>query len=161
MTSFTIEMSKITKDRPRVTFKGKRPHTYTPEATHEAEDMILMAYRAAGGVYHGADCPIQVDFVAHIRIPKKYARKYKPGNLAYQLENKDRDNIDKLILDALQPPKEIKALAKQARDGGKELLSGYAYYNDAQVCTTDKIRKVWTDGPTRIDVSVSVPESGW
>lgn len=80
---FVVQGDPLSKERPRL---GKGGRTYTPKATVNAEEVILWAYRLAGGKRR-TDEGIRYG-VSLVLLQKAYARR-------------DVDNMQKLILDAL------------------------------------------------------------
>jgi len=78
------------KQRPRITFRGEKPHAYTPKATKEFEEGIRQAYLQR----HHRKEPIDADVPLRLRVVA-----YVPESKV--LSRPDVDNILKAVMDAL------------------------------------------------------------
>lgn len=78
---FTIEGEPMSKARPRTTRSG---HTYTPKATVEAEQRVIIAFNQAQN---------KLFFEHNLAAEFKFYRGTR--------HKKDVDNMEKLVLDAL------------------------------------------------------------
>lgn len=100
------------KGRPR----SDGSHMYTPKQTREYEKKVREAYKIACGSFcFPKGVPIAVNIKAFMKIPKSASKKQRKAMLAGEIlptKKPDRDNIDKIIMDA---------------------LNGVAFYDDAQV----------------------------
>ena len=77
------------KERPRR--DPRTNHTYTPQATLDAEEMVRWCYRASTKVLHATLAQTKIDFDFALEVDA-----YLPDG-----RTKDWDNIGKLISDAL------------------------------------------------------------
>ena|GEM_PF-246124 len=152
-TAFIVPFVKG-KQRPR--FNG---HAYTPRETREAEDAIWEAYAKACVEGHDADgyhvegvgdvvrapkdTPIRVSVAVWGALPKS-----TPKRVAWLpfTTKPDGDNVEKLVLDALNPD-------RGRRDG--------AWADDAQVTylTVHKVARTRGEPFTQVVVSWPWPES--
>ena len=132
--SFSVELDKITKDRPRVTRRG---HAFTPKATVDAEKKIAHEWLLRCGGYGGFDCeqPLSMTVRAFIQIPKSRLKgKNKVESGSYHTERRgDVDNIGKLVMDA---------------------LNGHAYNDDSQISRLIVIKR-WQIAPTFLQIDIS------
>lgn len=90
----TILMEPVGKGRPRVTFQHGRVHTFTPDKTSEAEDLIRLAL-LKNEIHFHAGTPLEMELIFYLPKPKSVKRQYpavKP----------DIDNYVKLVMDSLQ-----------------------------------------------------------
>lgn len=100
--SFTVEGRPKGKGRPRQSPFGGRP--FTPKATVEAERAVAkvaMIERRAAPLMTGT---VDLTIVAVFRVPPSWKRADRVAALAGQMEytgKPDRDNIAKLVMDAL------------------------------------------------------------
>ena len=115
--TFTIPGVPVGKQRPRTAPNNPRRRPYTPQKTRDYEELVRWCWRDQCGeqYLHGA---IRIDIVAYCPIPESYSKKQKErlssGRVPY-LHNPDRDNIDKIICDALN---------KTAYDDDSQLYAG-------------------------------------
>lgn len=109
--TFTVPGEPIGKARPRVTKHG----TYTPKATRQAEGRIQSAFLT---VYPAQAALANVDDVYAWRLHLVLYR--------YERVQRDVDNLQKLVMDA---------------------LNGLAYADDSQVETV-RVDTVWVDRRT-------------
>lgn len=108
---FVVEGEPVGKGRPR----WSKNHMFTPEKTRQYEELVRLAYRAAGGVNFGEKAKIGVVINACFKIPKSYQKGKRLAaryNINRPTKRPDCDNIMKCILDG---------------------LNGVAYADDAQV----------------------------
>ncbi len=94
----------VGKGRPRVTFKGKFTHTYTPEKTKNYEELIQNTYLSNYTYDDILDGPIKANIVAYFPIPDSASKKKKESLLKnYEKHTKkpDIDNVIKSVFDAL------------------------------------------------------------
>lgn len=121
---FVLHGKVLGKARPRFTRQGG---TYTPHATREYEDAVRHAYVAAGGVM--LEGPIHIDLEAVSGIQKTATKKQQTDRLMgneLSLRKPDIDNIEKIVLDA---------------------LNGVAYQDDRNVVSVRKIKGRYEDTP--------------
>lgn len=128
---FQVLMKPAGKERPR----SGNGHMYTPTRTKEAEERIAWAYRrAARGFRFPPGTPLVVDIDAYYAIPKSASRAKREKMTARQIAptvKPDRDNVEKLVCDA---------------------LNGVAYDDDK--CVVDgRTRKLYADTP-RIEIRI-------
>ena len=92
---FFIPMTPVPKARARVTRTG---HAYTPKRTMQAEEFIRIA-AAKHAPREPIQGPIILDLFFVMPIPKS-AKHIKAGD--YHTKRPDRDNLEKLVQDALK-----------------------------------------------------------
>ena len=96
----------------RAGYDGRSRRHYTKAETRELKDRIAAAWREQHpGVFFPKGVPVRVDIEAFRPLPKS-----RPKRITWEPDTSkpDKDNIEKLVLDA---------------------LNGVAYYDDAQVVT--------------------------
>lgn len=105
---FSIGGTPKGKGRPRATARiaGTRAFVsmYTPEATRRAEAMIAKAFKAAFPRHRPFTGPVMLRFTAVFETPESFTKEQKQaarrGEL-YHTSKPDKDNIEKLVKDAL------------------------------------------------------------
>lgn len=110
---YEIKGEPIGKARPRVTRGGRV--TYTPKKTKDYEAQVRFLARreyelkvrevtkAIDDVLEG---PIKVTITAVFGVPKSYSKKRREACLSgkeYPMKKPDIDNIEKIVLDGLNP----------------------------------------------------------
>lgn len=122
---FTVEGEPFGKQRPR--HNGKI--TYTPQETHEHEDLIRWAYRRACRGFRFPDgWYIDLHVIAYMRIPKTAKGDIRHKMLSGRLrpaKTPDWDNIGKLVADALNK----------------------IAYSDDRYIVDASVRKFWAEHP--------------
>lgn len=96
---FEVPGNPVAKARARVTKHG----TYTPKKTRDCEDLVKYSYMSAYS-HEPIKCPIRVDVMFFMQIPKsdtKKAREDKLAGLKLPTVRPDIDNLTKSITDAL------------------------------------------------------------
>lgn len=91
------------KARHRAAIRGGRVWTYNP-ATGPAStwlDVVLWSVRANRPAACPVDGPVRVDLDLHLPRPKRLMRKTDPAGPMFACCKPDRDNADKLVLDAM------------------------------------------------------------
>lgn len=134
--TFTIPGEPVGKGRPRFSgTKNGRVHTYTPDKTAKYEKLVRKCWKDSVGKSFG-DAPVAVDVYAYFPIPKSYSQKQvrdiKAGK-ERPTKKPDRDNIVKIILDA---------------------LNGLAYDDDKQVVDGRCVKLYAVDNRPRVVVAV-------
>jgi Holliday junction resolvase RusA-like endonuclease len=122
------------KGRPRFARRGAYVTTYTDDQTAAYENLVALAYKAAGGQYR-ADAPMAVEIVAHYKIPKSASKARRQAM------------IDGAIRPQVKP--DLDNIAKGVLDG----LNGVAYADDKQVVAL-AIDKRYAEIP-RLEVTAS------
>lgn len=151
---FTIPGVPVGKGRPRadarIVWKNGKPEAVvvirTPKETVAAEKVVLAEFRRK---YPKVAChtgPVMLRFTAVFPIPTSWPKRVKEACRAgtvYHTSVPDKDNIEKLIVDALSAPKR--------KPGAKFIpsLEGFPWADDAQVIGGGV--KVYGEVP-RIDV---------
>lgn len=106
---FTVPGHPSPKARARVTRSGR---AYTPKPTQLAEGKVLECYLAD---WRGLDPivgPVSINIIAAFAVPPSWSRKKREA-ADYHVSRPDADNVQKLVLDA---------------------LNGVAFIDDSQVC---------------------------
>lgn len=121
-------------------------HNYDPSATDKRDFLRLCAAAAPPKPFTG---PLRVDLFLYFGYLKGHygtgrnANKLKPNAPIWKDTGKDRDNCDKLVLDALT---------------GKDALKGKFWLNDSQVCA-GLILKLYDEKP-RTEVYITKLSNG-
>lgn len=101
--TFEIPCAPKAKGRPRFTVRHGFARAYTPAATEHAEhDVAVLAAQHAPSMPHAGPVVIDLEFV--LPVPASWSRKKQAAALAGDLRpisKPDRDNLEKLVLDAL------------------------------------------------------------
>lgn len=122
---FVVEGEPFGKQRPR--HNGKV--TYTPQETHDHEELVRWAYRSACRGFRFPDgWYIDLRVIAYMRIPKSIKKEARAAMLSGRLrpaKTPDWDNIGKLVADA---------------------LNKIAYSDDRYIVDAG-VRKFWSDHP--------------
>ena len=122
---FTVYGKPQGKGRPRFTRTG---HAYTPDKTRDYEELVKVAYIAAGGHMIPQGVPVRVEITAVYPTPKS-ATSTMRGKMAsgeiLPTVKPDWDNVGKIVCDA---------------------LNGTAWHDDAQV-TQATVFKVYGETP--------------
>ena len=93
---FVVEGRAIPKARPRVTKSG---HSYTPKATVKYEEKVRIAWKVQSGFKYKGEIALCAEIRFHMAIPKSEKKKRTVGEP--YLKQRDIDNCDKAVLDAL------------------------------------------------------------
>lgn len=107
MIHFKYRGEAVGKGRPRVTRRGGKIHTYTPEKTRLFEDAIrfeLLASTCEAMPIYDADIPLKAEIKIGTKIPSSYSKKKKQKCLNGEIaptKKPDIDNILKAIFDAM------------------------------------------------------------
>lgn len=100
---FVVDIEPRGKDRARIIRKGKHFGVKDTQRNKNLSEVIRAAAREAlrksgVGTIEG---PYRVDIDAYIRRPQRLLRQKDPDGPVWAPRKPDRDNIDKLVLDAL------------------------------------------------------------
>lgn len=136
--AFTIDGEPQGKERPRgharIIWQGGVPKAvvtfHTPKETVQAEKAVLQAFRAAHPRHVPFAGPVLLKFVAIFAIPTSWPAKLQEAarrGTLFCMKKPDKDNIEKLIVDALSPPK------RRPGDQVAPTPAGYAWVDDQQV----------------------------
>lgn len=107
MIHFKYRGEAVGKGRPRVTRRGGKIHTYTPEKTRLFEDAIrfeLLASTCEAMPIYDAGIPLKAEVKIGTKIPSSYSKKKKQKCLDGEIvptKKPDIDNILKAIFDAM------------------------------------------------------------
>jgi Holliday junction resolvase RusA-like endonuclease len=104
---FVVKMEPVAKARARVAVRNGKAHAYTPSKTVDAEERIRWHFKQAGHEMIPAGVPIGVTILFYIKRPKSC-----PKSRKYPVVKPDIDNLEKLVLDA---------------------LNGFAWHDDSQI----------------------------
>jgi Holliday junction resolvase RusA-like endonuclease len=137
--SFIIPGEPRGKARPRSTarivWKDGAPMAvvtvHSDPAMRAAEKEVLQLFRQAHPRHRPFTGPVLMKFVAVFEIPRSWPKKLqaaaREGTL-FCTKKPDKDNIEKLITDALTPPQR-----KRGAEGPAPSPAGYAWVADEQV----------------------------
>lgn len=107
MIHFKYRGEAVGKGRPRITRRGDKVHTYTPEKTKMFEDAIkfeLLASTCEAIPVYDAGIPLKAEVKIGMKVPKSYSNKKREKCLNGELtptKKPDIDNVLKAIFDAL------------------------------------------------------------
>lgn len=101
--TFEIPTAPRAKGRPRFTVRAGFARAYTPAATEHAEhDVAVLAAQHAPPMPHAGPVVIDLEFV--LPVPSSWSKRKQAAALAGHVRpigRPDRDNLEKLTLDAL------------------------------------------------------------
>lgn len=132
LTAFTIPGTPRGKERARTAPGQDRP--YTPAATVAAEREVAALYLQAATKRRPLTGPVRLDIVAVFQIPEGFPRALRDAaarGLVPCMNKPDRDNIEKLVCDA---------------------LNGLAWCDDAQITSGETVKRYGS--PARTEVRV-------
>lgn len=136
--TFTVINEIKTKLRPKATIVGGHARVYTPKTTTSYENLIKTVYQNSGGPFFGS-LPLKVKIKAYFTPSQEIERYIKQNLLPHCINQKDLDNIAKIILDS---------------------LNGIAFKDDKQVCQLE-ISKAYSDtGQDYVSVEICSLEEG-
>ena len=107
MIHFKYRGEAVGKGRPRVTRRGGKIHTYTPEKTRLFEDAIrfeLLASTCEAMPIYDAGIPLKAEIKIGTKVPSSYSKKKRQKCLNGEIaptKKPDVDNILKAIFDAM------------------------------------------------------------
>jgi Holliday junction resolvase RusA-like endonuclease len=131
--TFTIPGPPRGKGRPRFYRKGAGVGTYTDDKTAAYENLVTLAYKAAGGEMMKP--PMVVMISMFHPIPKSASKKMREAmevNLVRPTKKPDADNCGKAVLDG---------------------LNGVAFEDDAQVVTLYITKKYSAEPRVYVEVT--------
>jgi Holliday junction resolvase RusA-like endonuclease len=131
--SLTIPGPPRGKGRPRFARRGAGVTTYTDAQTAAYENLVALAYKAAGGDFHETGTAIVVVHAMY-QIPKSVSKKKRAQMTAWEIHPQTKPDLDNVI--------------KAVLDG----LNGVAFRDDAQV--TKLIAEKLYDERPRLDVEI-------
>lgn len=143
---FTIPGKPRGKQRPRATRNHKQ--FYTPKETKQYEAMVRFI-----SIQHAKMLtrPLRVDITAYFPIPKDYSKARKKKCLSGQevpTKKPDKDNIEKIILDGLNPLFKINKFTHH-----REMWVPGFYKDDSQVIAGET-RKAYGE-TARVEITVT------
>lgn len=135
---FTVPGEPMGKERPK--FSYKTGHAYTPPATIEYQNRVVLFFKEASkGLFYG-DGAIILKIRAYYAIPKSASairHRVMALGIVRPLKKPDSDNVGKCIADA---------------------LNGVAYHDDAAVVEMS-VEKWYSDTP-RVEVTIESMKQG-
>lgn len=143
---FVILGHPFGKERPRGTKFSMQP--YTPKRTKDYEKRVREASTKQGKMIEG---PLKVDIKAYFEVPKSYTKKRRATCLAgleYPTKKPDKDNIEKIVLDGMNPVYKLNKATHK-----RELKADGFYLDDKQVVNGTTI-KLYGE-PARVEVTVT------
>ena len=143
MITFVINGEPEAKQRPRMSIRNGYARAYTPKATANYENKVMLCYQEAikdmgltDYLFKNGDY-VKISIVAYFSLSKgDYGKKGLNKSGRYKIDNvycdkhKDLDNIVKIVLDG---------------------LNHVAYRDDKQVVSIEA-QKVWTELPPKVVV---------
>jgi Holliday junction resolvase RusA-like endonuclease len=132
LTGFTVPGRPRGKERARVAPGQQRP--YTPAQTVRAEKELAELYLQAADERRPLTGPVRLDIVAVFQIPRDFSGPLLDAansGLVPCMNKPDRDNIEKLVCDA---------------------LNGLAWADDAQIVAGETVKRY--GNPARTEVRV-------
>ncbi|WEV42976.1 RusA family crossover junction endodeoxyribonuclease [Lactobacillus sp. ESL0684] len=145
---FTVMGKPFGKQRPRATILGGHVHMYTPQDTKDYEAKVR---RAAIEQAQMISCPVIVDIKAFFPIPKSTSKKQKERCLAgleRPTKKPDKDNIEKVVLDGMNPVSETDKATR------KRIIKAEGLYLDDKQVVAGKTTKLYGE-PARVEVTVT------
>lgn len=135
---FSVPINPVGKARPRFSMACGHPVAYTPAKTKLAENTIkLYARREMGDRYpFERGIAVKVKIKAYFPIPKSYTKEHRLRCLSgaeCHTKRPDCDNIEKLVLDA---------------------LNNCVFWDDSQVVSIE-CEKTYTGNDGHIEIEVS------
>lgn len=143
---FTIPGKPRGKQRPRATRNHKQ--FYTPLQTKQYEAMVRFISLEHAKMLTG---PLRVDIIAYFPILKSYSKARRKRCLSGEevpTKKPDKDNIEKIILDGLNPLYKINKFTHH-----REMWTPGFYKDDSQVIAGET-KKLYGE-PTRIEVIIT------
>ncbi|MCX8721235.1 MULTISPECIES: RusA family crossover junction endodeoxyribonuclease [unclassified Lactobacillus] len=143
---FTIPGKPRGKQRPRATLSHKQ--FYTPLQTKQYEAMVRFISLEHAKMLTG---PLRVDIIAYFPIPKSYSKARRKRCLSGEevpTKKPDKDNIEKIILDGLNPLYKINRFTHH-----REMWTPGFYKDDSQVIAGET-KKLYGE-PTRVEVIIT------
>ena len=107
MIHFKYRGEAVGKGRPRITRRGNRVHTYTPEKTRMFEEAMrfeLLASTCEAIPIYEAGVPLKAEVKIGMKVPSSYSKKKREKCLSGELsptKKPDIDNVLKSIFDSL------------------------------------------------------------
>lgn len=142
---------------PRLIWEAGKPRAivvFRPDAESvEAEAEVLAAFRAAYPKHRPFTGPVLLKFVAVFPVPTSWPKRLKEAAARGTLHcttKPDKDNIEKLIVDALTPPR------RKQDESYIPPAAGYAWVEDEQVMGGGIKRY---GSPPRVDVWIEALDS--
>lgn len=137
--AFSIPGEPRGKARPRSTariiWKDGAPQAvvtvHSDPAMRRAEREVLEVFRRAHPRHRPFTGPVLLKFVAVFEIPRSWPKKLQAAarnGTLFCTKKPDKDNIEKLIVDALTPPRR-----KRGDEGPAPSVAGFAWVDDQQV----------------------------
>ena len=136
--TFTVPGQPRGKGRPRFARRGNFVTTYTDDKTASYENLIALAYKAAGGTYHETGS-VTIGVAAHYAIPKSASKVKREKMLRREIKPQTKPDIDNIL--------------KAVMDG----LNKVAYADDKQI-TCASVSKSYDDEPMLIVVLIFTEE---
>lgn len=121
MEAITISVpgNPVAKGRHRFSNHGGFVKAYTPAKTRKYEELVARAARRVMGSLPPLTCPVRVDVVAFLPVPKSWSKLKTSMALAGEVlptGRPDKDNFEKAAVDALNGI--VYADDSQITDGG-------------------------------------------
>lgn len=132
--SFQIPGEPTGKGRPRMTTRGGKLRSFTPEKTVSYESLTIAAFRSAHGGGRLIESPVRVMLCCRFTMPASWSEKKRKAHRGdWCCKKPDADNIAKAVCDA---------------------LNGVLWRDDSQVASL-VVEKLWADcGSVLVDVFV-------
>ena len=90
------------KGRPRFSRMGSFVRAYTPKATANYEELVLLCWRTQSGVRFTQKIPLRMEIRGYFQVPKSLSQRKRAELLGSPHVNKcDCDNLAKIVMDAI------------------------------------------------------------
>lgn len=137
MLKFTVPGNPVAKGRPRFATRGKSVIAYTPKSTKTAETSVTEYAKYHMGLAKPLSGPVAVDITFYMPIPQSKSKAARERlNGSWHISKPDKDNLEKLLLDA---------------------LNGIVWVDDSQVCQSAS-RKIYSLEP-RTEITITILET--
>lgn len=115
----------VAQPRPRASVRGRRAVVYDPPGKHKDLKQLIKLHVIPEWDHGVLECPLEVDLFFVFPRPKSRVWKTKPMPPYWHTSKPDKDNLEKLVFDALE---------------------GICWKNDSQICSGDTKKWVASGG---------------
>lgn len=155
--SFVIQGDPEGKERPKFSRRNHRINTYTPQRTHNYEDLVryqAVFARNEQGITEPVNKPCSIKIKACFKVPKSYSKRDRELCLSGRKrpsKTPDSDNIAKIILDGMNPKKKTNRMLH------KKVVVKEGFFDDDKQVVELSVGKWFAKDP-HVEVVVSWEE---